>query len=59
MASSVPVSATAVSVSWTASSLFSTLLRRTTYHTVTEVIMSQQDTVTLPGVSSTEKMILL
>ena len=54
MISSDLVNATAVKVSWTASSLFSTWLQYTSYYTTTGAIMSQYETLLPPGVGSTD-----
>ena len=54
MVSSDLVNATAVTVSWTASSLFSTWLQYISSYTTTGAIMSQYETLVPPGVGSTD-----
>ena len=54
MISSDLVNATAVKVSWAASSLFSTWLQYTSSCTTTGAIMSQYETLLPPGVGSTD-----
>ena len=54
MVSSILVNATAVKVSWTASSLFSTWLQYISSCTTTGAIMSQYETLVPPGVGSTD-----
>ena len=48
------VNATAVTVSWAASSLFSTWLQYISSYTTTGAIMSQYETLLPPGVGSTD-----